>query len=67
MKNFPFFFFFFYLPFLLSEWENGNLTSLNVMGLLMFISQQFAPVNYRLYTTDPQAFNPLLNILLPEQ
>lgn len=61
MKIIPFFF---TSPFLL---QNGNLTSLNVMGLLVSISQQFAPVNYRLYTTDPWAFNPLLNILLPEQ
>lgn len=37
------------------------------MGLLVFISQQFAPVSYRVHATDPEAFNPLHNIPLPEQ
>lgn len=45
----------------------GHLTSLNVMGLLVSISQRLAPLDYRVYNADPKAFNPLENIPLPEQ
>lgn len=37
------------------------------MGLLVSISQQLASVDYRVYITDPKAFNPLEDIPLPEQ